>query len=238
VAGEALQRHAQRILHDVDRLAAELSDYAAGIVGVVRLWANTSAITQFLPADIAAFMTANPGIRIELEEENSSDVVLAVLDGRADFGIFAERTPALGLHVMPYREDRLVLIVPRNHPLAQRRRLRFVEAADYEIVSLSQGTSLAQRLQAEAHALGRSLKLRIQVRSFDAMCQMVAAGLGVGVLPRDAIQSHVRGMPLRQIELQDDWARRRLLLGLRDPDALPRHVRVLIDHLCSAPATR
>lgn len=235
VAGQALQRHAQRILGDVDRLAAELSDYAAGIVGVVRLWANTSAITQFLPADIAAFATANPGIRIELEEENSSNVVLAVLDGRADFGIFAERTPALGLHVMDYREDRLVLVVPRGHALAARRSIRFEEAADCEIVSLSQGTSLAQRLQAESQALGRSLKLRIQVRSFDAMCQMVAAGLGVGVLPRDAIQSHVRAMPLRQIELRDDWARRRLLLGVRDPHALPRHVRVMIDHLCSTP---
>ena len=86
VAGQALQRHAQRILSDVDQLAADLSDYASGLVGVVRLWANTSAVTQFLPLDISTFVNANPGIRIELEEEDSSEVVLAVLDGRADFG--------------------------------------------------------------------------------------------------------------------------------------------------------
>ena len=96
VAGQALQRHAQRILSDVDQLAADLSDYAAGLVGSVRLWANTSAVTQFLPLDISTFVDANPGVRIELEEEDSSAVVLAVLDGRADFGIFADRTPALG----------------------------------------------------------------------------------------------------------------------------------------------
>jgi len=192
-------------------------------------------VTQFLPADVSSFVRANPGIRIELEEEDSSEVVLAVLDGRADFGIFADRTPAFGLHQMNYREDLLVLVVPQGHPLGRRRTVRFEEAIEYDFVSLPKGTSLAKRLQAETNALGRNLKMRLQVRSFDAMCQMVAAGLGVAVLPREAIQPHLRSMNLRQIELQDAWASRRLLIGLRDASAVPRHVRLLIDHLCEAP---
>ena len=235
VAGHALQRHAQRILNDVDQLAADLSDHASGLVGVVRLWANTSAVTQFLPRDISAFVKANPGIRIELEEANSGEIVLAVLDGRADLGILADRTAALGLHLMPYRDDRLVLVVPSGHALARRRSVRFEEAVEYDFVSLSGGTSLARRLHDETEALGRRLKMRIQVRSFDAMCQMVAVGLGVAVLPRDAIQPHLRSMNLRQIALTDAWASRRLLIGVRDPGALPRHVRLFIDHLCDTP---
>ena len=235
VAGQALQRHAQRILSDVDQLAADLSDYASGLVGVVRLWANTSAVTQFLPLDISRFVNVNPGIRIELEEEDSSEIVLAVLDGRADLGIFADRTPALGLQVMNYRQDQLVLVVPRGHALARRRSVRFEQAVEYDFVSLSKGTSLAKRLHAETEALGRRLKMRIQVRSFDAMCQMVAAGMGVAILPRDAIQPHLRSMNLRQIRLDDAWARRGLLIGVRDANAVPRHVRMLIDHLCEAP---
>lgn len=236
VAGLALQRHAQRILSDVDQLVAELSDYASGMVGVVRLWANTSAVTQFLPLDISAFVHANPGIRIELEEEDSGEVVLAVLDGRADLGIFADRTPALGLQVMNYREDRLVLVVPRGHDLARRRSARFEEAIEYDFVCLSKGTSLAKRLLSETEALGRRLKMRIQVRSFDAMCLMVAAGMGIAILPREAIQPHVRSMNLRQIALEDTWASRRLLIGLRDVNVVPRPVRMLIDHLREAPS--
>lgn len=235
VAGQALQRHAQRILGDVDQLAAELSDYASGLVGVVRLWVNTSAVTQFLPRDIATFVHANPGIRLELEEEDSSEVVLAVLDGRADFGIFADRTPTLGLQVMNYREDRLVLVVPRGHELARRRSVRFEEVVEYDFVCLSKGTSLAKRLLSETEALGRRLKMRIQVRSFDAMCLMVEAGMGVAILPGEAIQPHVRSMKLRQIALEDAWASRRLLIGLRDANVVSRHVRMLIDHLCEAP---
>jgi DNA-binding transcriptional LysR family regulator len=237
-AGDALARHAQRILGDVNLLAAELRDHARGIVGVARLWANTSAITQFLPADIAAFARATPAIRIELAELNSGEVVMGVLEGRADIGIFADRTPALGLQLMPYREDRLVLVVPAGHVLARRRALRFEEAVEFDFVSLSHGTSLAQRLQAETEAMGQRLKLRIQVRSFDAMCQMVAAGLGVAVLPADAVRALVRSLNLRQIPLQDAWARRQLLIGVRDLDALPSHARMLVEHLAASPQPR
>jgi DNA-binding transcriptional LysR family regulator len=233
-AGQAMQRHALRILGNVDHLAADLSNYANGIVGVVRLWANTSAITQFLPCDLKAFAIQNPSIRVDLEEEDSSEVVLATYDGRADFGILADRTPAPGLHLMNYRRDQLVVVVPRGHALSRRRHVRFEEVIGCDLVSLPARTSLAKRLQAEADALGRSLKLRIQVRSFDAMCKMVAAGLGLAVLPRDAVQSLVRSMDLRMITLDDDWADRQLMIGMRDASAVPRAARLLIDHLCES----
>lgn len=230
-AGQALHRHAQRILQDIDHLAADLSDHAAGIVGVVQMVVNTSAVTQFLPAEIAAFTKANTGIRIELDELNSTEVVLAVLEGRADLGIFADRTPPLGLHTLRYRHDRLVLVVPASHPLAVKKRITFAEAAGYEFVSLPKGTSLSQRLAAEAEALGQRLRLRIHVRSFDAMCQMVAAGLGIAILPDAAVQPHLRSMDLRKIDLADAWADRELLIGARDLGSLPRPVRLLLDHL-------
>jgi DNA-binding transcriptional LysR family regulator len=231
LAGEALQRHAQRILGDVDQLAAELSDHARGIVGVVRLAANTSAVTQFLPGDVAGFLAAHPGIRIELDEHDSEQVVLSVLDGRADIGIFADRTPPLGLQTTLYRRDRLVLVVPRQHPLAGRERIAFAEATEHEFVSLSQGTSLARRLALEAQALGRPLRLRIHVRSFDGICQMVAAGLGVAVLPDAAVRPYLEAMGLVRIDLTDPWVERELLIGARDLGALARPVRWLLDHL-------
>ena len=229
-AGEALHRHAQVILRDVDHLAADLSDHARGLLGVVRLWANTSAITQFLPADLAAFAALQPGIRIEMNEADSHEAVLAVLEGRAELGIFAERTPALGLQTLAYRSDRLVLVVPAQHALAKRRRLPFVDAVDYDFVSLTGRTSLAQRLAMESAQLGRPLRVRIRVRSFDAMCQMVAAGLGIAVLPDAAVQPLVKALGLRKLELTDPWVVRQLLLGARDFGALPRPARLLLDH--------
>ncbi len=235
-AGEALHRHVQRILGDVDQMAADLSDHAKGLLGVVRLWANTSAITQFLPGDLAAFSRAQPGIRIELNEADSHEVVLAVLDGRADLGIFADRTPALGLHTRLYRRDRLVLVVPPGHALAKRRKLAFAEAVDYDFVSLTQATSLAQRLALASGQISKPLRIRIHVRSFDAMCQMVAAGLGIAVLPATAAQPLVQALGLRLIELTDGWIERELLLGVRELGALARPARKLLDHLVGGQA--
>jgi DNA-binding transcriptional LysR family regulator len=232
-AGQVLFDRARSVLREVEHLSADLSDYASGVVGVVRLWANTSALTQFLPAELAAFQAGNPGIRIELEEQNSIDVVMAVLDGRADFGIFADRTAAHGLDLLNYRRDRLVLVVPDGHPLQRRKQVPFAEVADDDFVCLSSATSLSRRLHEETELLGRRLRVRIQVRSFDAMCLMVANGMGVAVLPEAAIRPHLHSMHLKRIVLTDDWVHRQLLIGVRDVTAVPRQVRLLIDHLCS-----
>ncbi|MFX1766623.1 LysR substrate-binding domain-containing protein [Paraburkholderia sp. A1RI-2L] len=230
-AGEALKQHAQRILSDVDLMTADMSDYAAGVAGVVRLWANTSAVTQFLPSDIAAFNAVNPEIRIELEEQDSEQVALAVVDGAADFGIMADQMPTFGLQTMPYRSDRLVVVAPGGHPLTQRETVSFADALAFDFVSLSRGTSLARRLKAATAFTGAQLKLRIQVRSFDAMCLMVAAGLGIAVLPDAAVRPHLRSMDLHRIGLAEDWAVRDLLICARDLSALPKPARLLINHL-------
>ncbi len=233
-AGEALHGHVLRLLAEVDQMDANLSDHAKGLIGVVRLWANTSAVTQFLPQDLARLNAQQPGLRIELNEADSRDVVLAVLDGRADLGIFADRTPPLGLQTVTYQTDRLVLVVPAGHPLARRRKLAFVDAVDFDFVSLTQSTSLAQRLALESGQLGKPLRIRIQVRSFDAMCQMVAAGLGIAVLPAAAAQPLAKALGLRTLQIEDDWVERTLLLAARDFSALPRSARSVVDHLRAA----
>ena len=165
-------------------------------------------------------MDGHPAVRIDLEEQNSSDIVTAVLENRADIGVFADRTPADGLATFPYRLDELVLIVPQRHPLAGEPQVAFADTLAYDYVGLPPATSLATRLADESGRLGRAIRLRIQVRSFDAICRMVSATRGVGILPRIAAEPHARSMPIKLIPLTDEWARRWLLLGVRDADTL------------------
>jgi DNA-binding transcriptional LysR family regulator len=148
--------------------------------GQLRIAANTSSLTQFLPEDLASFMDAHPAVRIDLEEQNSSDIVTALLENRADTGIFADRTPAEGLHTAPYRLDELGLIVPLQHPLAECACVAFADTLDYDYVGLPPSTSLATRLREEGALLGKAMILRIHVRSFDAICRMVVATGGGG----------------------------------------------------------
>ncbi|WP_459615810.1 LysR substrate-binding domain-containing protein [Bordetella sp. 2513F-2] len=230
-AGQACLAHAQRVLQDLEQMAGALSDFAQGVRGQVRIAANTSSITQFLPEDLAGFMAAHPAVRIDLEEQNSADIVAALLENRADVGIIADRTPAQGLQTLAYRTDELVLVTPAGHALGGRRRVAFADTLDYDYVGLPPATSLATRLAEASARLAQPMRLRIQVRSFDAICRMVAATRAIGVLPRVAAEPHARSMGLRLIPLADDWARRGLLLAVRDLDVLTAAARLLVSHL-------
>ena len=234
-AGDALLHHARTVLADIDSLQAELSEYSRGVRGHVRIHANTSAIIEFLPEDLALFVRDYPEIKIDLQEHVSTEAIHAVREGLTDIGIFANTPTVEGLQVFPYREDRLVLVVPNGHPLAQTARVSLADALPYDFIGLQHDASLHRLLAAASRTAGLPLRMRIQVRSFEGICRMIAHDMGVGVLPIKAV-THLSGLPLTAVELTDDWAQRMLYLGVRDYDALSVIAREMVDHLTRGPA--
>lgn len=212
-AGRGLLDHASKVLDQVNSMASEMGDYAIGVRGHVRIWANTSAIVQFLPADLARFLDENQGIKVSLEERLSGEIVEAVRSGKADLGVFADNVPALGIERRLYRKDELVLLVPRMHKFAGRESIQFAETLDEEYVGLNAGSSLLARMTDAAFAAERPLKLRIQVTSFDGICRMIEAGLGIGILPRAAVRQELVAAGLRLVSLSDAWSSRTLWVG-------------------------
>ena len=231
-AGTELVHHARAVLDAVNRMAFAMNDFALGVRGNVRIWANTSAITQFLPQDLASFVQAQPLVRISLEEKTSEQVISAVADGEADLGIFADNVASSSLEKYLYRRDRLVLLVPAQHPLAGVAEMSFAQTLEYDFVGLNTGSSLLQRLTDAAASVDKPLRLRIQVSSFDAICRMIESGLGIGVLPEGALREGNSG--LRVIRLRDAWTHRSLWLGVRSRSALVPEALKLLEHLCRA----
>ncbi|RKE37844.1 LysR family transcriptional regulator [Paraburkholderia sp. BL23I1N1] len=224
-AGKGLLAHARQVVDRVNRMANEMSDYAAGVRGHVRVWANTSAIIQFLPHDVQAFLADNPSVKISLEERFSDAIVAAIRSGDADIGIFADNVLAPDIDKAAYRQDKLVLLVPKGHPLASRKEVAFADTLDFEYVGLTEGSSLLARLLDAAFNADRALKLRIQVSSFDGICRMIEHGLGIGILPEGAVRSDILAAGLRAVKLTDSWASRTLRIGTLSrerlsPDAL------------------
>jgi DNA-binding transcriptional LysR family regulator len=235
-AGLELVNHARRVLDTVNRMAGEMGDFAIGVRGHVRIWANTSAVIQFLPQDLAAFLRDQPLVRVSLEEKLSDDVVAAVVAGEADMGIFADNVPSHGLEKFLYRSDRLVVLVPSEHPLAAQSEVSFSDTLDYDFVGLNHGSSLLQRLTDASVAQDKPLRLRIQVSSFDGICRMIEAGLGIGVLPDGAVRADILGAGLRAVPLTDPWASRTLWLGTKSGAALLPEASKLLAHLRQAGA--
>lgn len=232
-ACEALIEHARAIEYSVARIEADVAAYASGLRGHVRLAASASAIAESLLDDVAAFMRepANRGIRVEVEERLSVDVVRSVREGSASLGVCWNSIELAGLAHRLYRSDELVLAVHPDHPLATRRSLKFEQSLDCDHVGLPPATAVYSMLHRAAARAGRSLTYRVVVSNFDAALRVVRANLGVSVIPREVSRQAVLARFIAVVPLRDEWARRQFVVCFRDSAPLTPAAARLAEYL-------
>jgi DNA-binding transcriptional LysR family regulator len=233
-AGESLLTHARRILLSVDKISEELAEHAKGLRGYVRMVANLSAIVEFLPEDLRAFLTQHEHLKLDLEERPSVAVVKGVEDGWAEIGICAGDIDTRDLHSTLYRRDRMVLVMRADHPLARRERVPFADTLEFDHVGLHAHSSINMRTQLASRSAGRHLKMRIHLPGFDAVCRMAQVGMGIGVIPYDVFLAIGRPLGLTAVEIDEPWALRELRIVVRDEKGLSPVTRALYHHLAAA----
>jgi DNA-binding transcriptional LysR family regulator len=233
-AGESLLDHARIILHNVEAMRGDLAAYASGAKASVHLLANTSGLSEHLPKALAAFLREHPDINIDVEERESTDIAAAIATGAADLGFAAEY--ALPVHVerFLFGEDRLMLVAARRGAFGGRRQIDFQEASNCDFVGLTNSTALALHIAKYAARLGVRLRYRARLRDFDAICELVAADVGVAVMPEAAARRSAQSLPITMIRIRDAWANRRLVICARSFKSLPRPAKLLVEHLREA----
>jgi DNA-binding transcriptional LysR family regulator len=234
-AGHALLVRARAMLHQAQQLDDEMRRHASGARGYVRMFANISATVEFLPGMLATFAARHPDIHVHLEEHVSSAIAAAVADNSADLGIVSELPIIDGLKIVPFRNDELALVLRPDHAIAKHTSVAFTELLTLPFVGLHAGSSLHNLLSRAAADVGAILNWRIQVTSFDAACAMVAAGLGVSIMPRAATTAYIRSLSLAVVPLSDEWAQRQLFLCMRSGVELHPAAQRLLDHLKTQP---
>ncbi len=230
-AGESLLDHARIVMHHVDAMRGDLAAFASGAKASVHLLANTSGLSEHLPKALAAFLREHPDINVDIEERESTDIAAAIVAGAADIGFAAEH--ALPEHVerFLFSEDRLTLVAARRSAFAGRRQIDFAEVTACDFVGLTSSTALQSHISKHAASLGARLRFRARLRDFDAICQMVGAGVGIAVVPEAAARRCARSMPIMMIRIRDPWANRRLAICARSFKTLPRPAKQLVEFL-------
>ncbi|MDR0224954.1 MAG: LysR family transcriptional regulator [Burkholderiaceae bacterium] len=238
-AGQSMYHHAVDVVARLQHLALAMDDFRSGATGQLRLWANNSAFAGFLPRLLADYTAAHPGVSVDLEDALSEESVRAVLSGVAELAIIGENTPLEGLSTQVCDVDELVLIMPPGHALDTESAapVPLATVLDHDFVSLARSTSLMRRIAAEAEAINRPVRIRIQVRSFDAMCHMVSVGLGLAILPRAATTPHLAARALRLRPLGALNTQRRLLLAMRSQAMLSGPAQALVDMVATRAAS-
>src|ERR1700732_979844 len=230
-AGRTLLQHARLILQHAERLREDLSAYAGGLAGQIRMLSNTNALTEFLPEALSSFLAAHRNVSVDLEERLSDEIVGMVAEGVADLGIVAGTVDASALETYPFRKDRFVLVVARDHRLAGRSQVAFAEVLDHDFVGLDRASALQRFLAAKTAPTGRPLRLRVQLRSFDAVCRLVECGVGIGIVPETTARRGARTMAIGMGPLAGSCARRALTICIRSFAELPPYARQLVEHL-------
>jgi DNA-binding transcriptional LysR family regulator len=230
-AGESLLDHARIVLHNVEAMRGDLAAFAQGAKATVRLLANTSGLSEYLPKTLAAFLSAHPNISIDVEERESAEIARAIVTGAAELGLAAEHALADTIERMPFSEDRLVLVAARADELANRRQVDFSEVVQRDFVGLINSIALHAHISGHAARMGARLRFRARLNSFEAIAQMVAAGIGIGVMPEVAAKRCARSMIINVVRIRDSWANRKLVICARSFRALPKPAQQLAEHL-------
>jgi DNA-binding transcriptional LysR family regulator len=230
-AGESLLDHARIVMHNVDALRGDLASFASGARASVHLLANTSGLSEYLPKALAAFLAQHPRISIDVEERESGDIAHAIAIGAADLGLAAEHALPDSIERISFSEDRLVLVAARQDELAGRRQVDFREVVERDFVGLITSSALHAHVSGHAAKLGARLRFRARLNNFDAIGQMVSAGIGVAVMPEVAARRCARTMKINVVRIRDAWANRRLAICARSFKALPKPAQQLVEHL-------
>lgn len=230
-AGLALGQHARRVLQQVDHLQFDLAQFAQGSQGLVRLLCNTAALTEYLPELLAGFLQRFSGVDLDVQERPSLQSVQDLRDGRADLAILSDAVDASGLQTLAFRDDPLVLIMPRHHPLTQTPSPDFIASLDHRHVCLGAQSALALHLDEQARRSARRLAVRVRAEGFDGLIRMVAHGAGVGVVPRAAAERCHGHLDFIIEPLSEPWAARKLVLCATDFASLPGYARGLVEVL-------
>lgn len=230
-AGRTLAHHARLVLLQVDHMQGDLGEYGRGLKGHVRLLCNTSALSEHLPEVLSGFLTAHPGVCVDMEERTSFEIVDAVRNSLCDMGVVSDAADLEGLEVFPFRADPLSVVVPRGHALARHSRIGLADVVDCAFVGLAEGSALQEHVSHHARRLGKRLQYRLRLRSFEAVCRMVGLGIGVGIVPQAVAARCARSARIQRIALADPWARRNLVLCVRELQQLPTHVQQMVQHV-------
>src|ERR1700760_1764260 len=230
-AGSILLQHARAVSEQLQQMRGELDGYAKGLRDNVRLLVNTVAMLEYVPAMLPDFLARQRNIDVDLEEAKSPDIMRIVAAGRADIGIVAGAiAPEMQLETFPFAQNVLVLITPKWHPLAGKRGVAFVDTLNYEYIALDNASALQTFVNRQAEHLGKSLKVRVRLSSFDVVCQMVGAGTGVAVVPHAAALRWRRLASFAIVPLTDDWVVGHLTLCVRSLESATPHARRLLTY--------
>lgn len=234
IAAQTLSSLARGALNQLDNIPERMKGFSSGVRGHIRIAANHSSITQFLPCQLKSFLDNCPDVQVQLKGAVSSTVAKSIAENQVDLGLLQHGSYGYDIQMLPYREDKLVVIANSTHPIAKLSTAKIADITKYDFVGSHTDSAIKTLLVLAASKLNLNLNIKMQVAGFDALSVMVAYGLGIGILPKQCAELFLPSLDIVTIPIEEEWASRKICLGVRDMDSLSPAARLLANHLMSA----
>ncbi|GAB3023430.1 LysR family transcriptional regulator [Bowmanella dokdonensis] len=174
---------AQRLLHDWEEAFSDLHSLFAMKRGKLTLAAMPSFANSLLPMILRDYHLAYPDINLALLDMVMERVVDAVLDGRAELGIIFEAQQMEGLEFIPLFADQFLVIMSTGHPLANHPELDWADLHGLDYVAMNRGSTIRAWCETAMQETGTQVNSVAEASQLSTVGQLVAAGLGLSVVP-------------------------------------------------------
>lgn len=232
-AGAVMVRYIQSILDSIEGLRSEISAFGEGVRGTVAIASARSIIVPFLARELGDYTRDFPLVELAVREMGNTEIVEAVSRGDADIGVFAmaHGLELGGVDVTPYRRDRLMAVVSKTHQLSERTSVSFADLLSDNLIAVE---AMTGAFRAAAKRLGREYAPKFGVRSAEVAVSLVAARLGVTVIPECLIgRDHIEHVAA--IDFAEPWAARAIHIAIARGRALSPPAAALLNQIVSPP---
>ncbi|NZA26695.1 DNA-binding transcriptional regulator OxyR [Luteimonas sp. SJ-92] len=235
-AGREAAERARRIVAEVEQMKEAARREQDPESGTVRLGIFPTLAPYLLPHVIPRLRLRFPKLELLLVEEKSDVLLGRLRDGRLDAAVLALPVDDDQLHCEPLFEEPFMLAVPEGHALAGRSALRMEELADQRLLLLEDGHCLREQALEVCHLGGAGERSEFRATSLETLRQMVAANVGVTLLPILAVQPPVaRSGSIRLLAFQDSRPSRRIAMVWRRSSAMDAFLHQLADVFARLP---
>jgi LysR family carnitine catabolism transcriptional activator len=208
--GREFQATARKIVNDMDMALSDLKSFKTLAKGRVRLAALPSLWTSVLPGALREFHAKHPGIELAISDLAGEDIIKALRDKSVDLAL--TYTPALkDIKAQLLLRDQLVVVCPKQSPLAQNPTVRWRDLSGHPIIAMAQGTTIRMLIQGAALAKGIALNIVLEPHLMPTAIACAESGLGTAILPSSGVPA-VLPTSLVSLDLVDPVVRRDLSL--------------------------
>jgi len=203
-AGQLLYEVSKEITGRYRGLRDQLQSFGSVVSGSVRVATVHSVGLYELSGPLKKFLKAYPQVNVHIEYSRSSRILEEVLSGRIDLGIVAYPSRRPHIAIIPFREDRLVLVCAAHHPLARRQVLALRDLDGEAFVGFERDIPTRRTLDRVLKRKNVSVRYVMELDNVETIKRVVEIGAGVAIVPEPSVKQEVKNRTLRVLQISDE----------------------------------